>query len=86
MPQPLRSWSYFAVIILILGGCASALPGSTHTQKQPKNILFIAIDDLRPELGTYGYNFVKSPNIDALAARSIVFERAYCQIAVCSPS
>ena len=51
-----------------------------------KNVLFIAVDDLRPELGTYGFYNMISPNIDALAAKSMVFERAYCQIAVCSPS
>jgi arylsulfatase A-like enzyme len=49
------------------------------------NILFIAIDDLRPELGCYG-SPVKSPNLDALAKRGLLFERAYCQQAVCSPS
>ena len=41
---------------------------------------------MRPELGTYGIDFVKSPNIDKLASQSVVLERAYCQIAVCSPS
>ena len=63
--------------------------GSVHqsvAQKQFKNVLFFAVDDLRPELGAYGSPIVKSPNIDALASKSIVFERAYCQIAVCSPS
>ena len=53
---------------------------------QKKNVLFIAVDDLRPELGTYGSDFVKSPKIDKLASQSIVFERAYCQVAICSPS
>ena len=53
---------------------------------QKKNVLFIAVDDLRPELNAYGYDFIKSPNIDALAAKSMLFERAYCQLAVCSPS
>ena len=50
------------------------------------NVLFIAVDDLRPELGAYGHSMIKSPNIDELASKSIVFERAYCQVAVCSPS
>ncbi len=51
-----------------------------------KDILFLAVDDLRPELGAYGHEGIKSPSIDTLAAKSLVFERAYCQIAVCSPS
>ena len=55
-------------------------------QRNLKNVLFIGIDDMRPELGAYGSNVTKSPNIDKLASQSIVFERAYCQVAVCSPS
>lgn len=50
------------------------------------NILFIAIDDLRPEFGAYGVDYIKSPNMDRLAKSGIVFDRAYCQQAVCSPT
>jgi iduronate 2-sulfatase len=51
-----------------------------------KNILMIAVDDLRPELGCYGHPMIKSPNIDALAKNGCLFERTYCQQAVCGPT
>ncbi|MDF1812579.1 MAG: glycoside hydrolase family 3 N-terminal domain-containing protein [Verrucomicrobiales bacterium] len=51
----------------------------------PPNILFVAIDDLRPELGTYGAS-VSSPNIDQLAATGMRFDSTYCQQAVCGAS
>ena len=50
------------------------------------NFLMIAVDDLRPMLGCYGHPNIRTPNIDRLAARGVVFERAYCQYAKCGTS
>jgi len=50
------------------------------------NILFIGLDDLRPELNCYGYKQIHSPNIDKIADSGLLFKRAYCQQSVCSPS
>jgi arylsulfatase A-like enzyme len=50
------------------------------------NVLFFAVDDLRPEFGAYGKAYIHSPNLDRLANRGVTFNRAYCQQAVCSPT
>jgi arylsulfatase A-like enzyme len=63
-----------------------ALCPLTSFSAEPLNVLFIAVDDLRPDIGCYGTSHAKTPNIDRLAARGIVFDRAYCAQAVCSPS
>ncbi|MCA9013128.1 MAG: sulfatase [Planctomycetaceae bacterium] len=49
------------------------------------NILFLAVDDLRPELGCFGEPVI-SPNIDRLAAKSVRFDRAYCTVPTCGAS
>jgi len=50
------------------------------------NVLLICVDDLKPLLGCCGDTRVKSPNIDRLAAREVLFERAFANQAVCAPS
>ncbi|MEN8775332.1 MAG: sulfatase [Akkermansiaceae bacterium] len=62
-----------------------SLSNSGFAAEKP-NVLFIAIDDLRPELGCYGSKYAITPNIDKLASRGRLFERAYCQQAICHPS
>lgn len=64
----------------------TTLAGATTPALTRPNILFIAVDDLRPELGAYGKDYIKSPNIDRLAQAGITFNRAFCQQAVCSPT
>ena len=65
-----------SVLLYAVAGVASERP----------NILFIAVDDLRPELGCYGAGQVKTAHIDRLASQGITFNRAYCQVAVCGAS
>ncbi len=66
--------------LLVLLAFATSLPAAMP------NVLFIAVDDLRPDLGCYGAAHMKTPCLDKLAAQSLLFERAYCQVAVCNPS
>ena len=70
-------WLACLFLVVALGG--QAVP--------PKpNVLFIAIDDLRPELGCYGHPQAKTPHIDKLAAQGMRFNRAYCQVPICMGS
>jgi len=66
-----------------LGGIASAQAGQ---RPDGPNVLFIPVDDLRPQMGCYGQEQIVSPNLDRLAATGTVFRRAHCQQAVCAPS
>ena len=59
---------------------------SSQNKPPPKNVLFIMVDDLRPELSLYGQNQIISPNIDALGASGVTFNRAYCNVPVCGAS
>jgi hypothetical protein len=68
------------LLALSLSGAASLFAADKP------NVLFIAIDDLRPSLGCYGAPDVVTPNIDKLASQGVQFNRAYAQVATCGAS
>ena len=70
-----------ASTVLLVAGISVLADGADRP-----NVLFIAVDDMRCELGCYGAKHVHSPNLDRLAASGILFTHAYCQQAVCNPS
>eukprot|EP00041_Stephanoeca_diplocostata_P018983 m.402447 g.402447 ORF g.402447 m.402447 type:complete len:633 (-) comp21178_c0_seq8:277-2175(-) len=53
--------------------------------KKCHNVLYFVADDMRADWGTYGLPVI-TPNLDALAKKSVLFEHAFCQISVCAPS
>lgn len=67
---------FACVLLFTVPGIASERP----------NVLFIAVDDLRPELACYGQQHIHSPNIDRLAKSGVLFERAYCMVPTCGAS
>jgi len=76
-----RTKKLLVIIILLLN-----VFSSIAQEKNKPNVLFIAIDDLKPILGCYGDSIVKTPNIDKLAKMGTVFLNNYCQQAVCGPT
>ncbi|TWU42346.1 sulfatase [Novipirellula artificiosorum] len=74
------------VILVAFACCSTATREVRGETSDHPNILFLGIDDLRPELGCYGSEIAVTPNIDALAKQGLLFNRAYCQQAICGPS
>jgi iduronate 2-sulfatase len=71
--------------LLILLSCKITKENKTLISAK-KNVLFLMMDDLRPELSVYGHSQISSPNIDALAKSGVTFKRAYCNVPVCGAS
>ncbi|MEM9345102.1 MAG: sulfatase [Planctomycetota bacterium] len=72
----------FAITALLVLG----VQAEPEKRNNKFNVLFIAVDDLRPELGCYGVDYVKTPNIDSLARGSIVFRQHFVSVPTCGSS
>ena len=83
-----RSMTRSAPAIVLAIVCLAALiPPPSQAAAQPPNVLWITIDDLRPDaLSCYGAPWAKTPNIDRIAARGVRFRHAYAQSVICRPS
>jgi arylsulfatase A-like enzyme len=69
----------------LLLGFSIMLCTCARAQDRP-NVLFIAVDDLRPEINAFGADHVITPNLDSLAAAGMQYDRAYCNVPVCGAS
>jgi choline-sulfatase len=76
----------WGLVCLFVASAAAPAAAADADADRHFNVLMIAVDDLRPDIGCYGNTLAKTPNIDRLAAHGVVFGHAYCQQAVCSPS
>ncbi len=74
------------LIVCFFGLLAERLAAADSSETNKYNVLFIAIDDLRPELGCYGVKHAQSPYLDRFASQSLVFDRHYVQVATCGAS
>src|SRR5436190_22700242 len=78
---PFRRLILPLIPVILVSGVLAAATG------KPANVVVITIDTLRPDhLGCYGYKQIHTPNIDALAADGIRFQRAYTAVPVTLPS
>lgn len=81
----LRSWLLPLALGLILPATLPGAPSPAAVPQRP-NVLFLISDDLRTEIGAYGSALAQTPNLDRLARKGVMFERAYCQYPLCNPS
>lgn len=79
----MKSKIVFSLVIVL---CLFNLSNLIAQNKPKPNVLFIAIDDLKPILGCYGDKMIKTPNIDRIAKNGTIFFANYCQQAVCGPT
>ena len=81
----LRKWKTVFISLFIFFFIFSACENNKQ-KKHKYNVLFIAVDDLRPELGCYGNEYMHTPNIDRLASEGRIFINHFVHCAACGPS
>ncbi len=74
----------FLLLAVLTSLVVSSAPVSAQTKKP--NVLFIAVDDLRPQLRAYGRDFMVTPNMDKLASQGRLFHHQYAQVPTCGAS
>lgn len=85
MPAPIARLTALCLATLLLG-CASTSHAEPEKKHNRFNVLFIAVDDLRPELGCYGVDYVDTPHIDKLASTGITFTQHFVMMPTCGAS
>lgn len=78
------AWLWLAILMFPFVSILKATEPAAEPARP--NVLFIAVDDLRPQLACYGKAFMHSPNMDKMAQRGVLFERAYCMVPTCGAS
>jgi len=76
----MKFWLLLCVLICV------AMPCSGGAERGQPNVLFIIVDDLNCRVGCYGDPVAKTPHLDRLAGKGVLFERAYCNFPLCNPT
>ena len=84
--ERLRTFRYALAVLLAVPCLQACRKPEVSADSARPNVLFIAVDDLRPELGAYGNPHIRTPHIDRLAESGVTFLQAHVQQAVCNPS
>lgn len=79
---------YFLGLCLLActGPSEEAVTAPERPERNLLNVLFLAVDDLRPELGCYGVDYVRTPHIDSLAEQGVTFLSHFASVPTCGAS